>query len=297
MQTNAMQSSSVPVSQPAQPTSTQHPQPTSATKLKVAAVQMVSGVDVDANLAMACQLVARAADQGADLVCLPEYWPLMGMQETDKLACAEQSGHGRLQETLSNLAARHQIWLIGGTVPLASVEPAKVMNTMLAFGPDGQQRARYDKMHLFSFSRGDESYDEGRTISAGHSVESLSTPFGKVGLSVCYDLRFPELYRAMGECILIVVPAAFTYTTGAVHWEILLRARAIENQCYVLAAAQGGVHANGRRTWGHSMLIDPWGEVVAILPTDVGVCSGIIDLEKLATIRQNLPALQHRRLV
>ena len=170
------------------------------------------------------------------------------------------------------------------------------MNTTLVYDPQGRPAGRYDKIHLFGFTRGSESYDEARTIVPGAAVGSFQAPFGRVGLSVCYDLRFPELYRAMGPCALIVVPAAFTHTTGLAHWEVLLRARAIENQCYVLASAQGGLHPNGRRTWGHSMLIDPWGEVKAVLPEGEGVVSGEIDLLFLAGVRESLPALAHRTM-
>ena len=264
--------------------------------LQVAAVQMVSTPHVAANIATACRLVGAAAQQGAKLILLPEYWPLLGMHEGDKLAHAETPGAGPIQTAMAQLALRHRIWLVGGTLPMVSHQPGKVMNTLLTYGPDGAQAARYDKLHLFSFSRGAESYNESRTITAGDAVQSLQTPFGRVGLSVCYDLRFPELYRALGDCALLVVPSAFTHTTGQAHWEILLRARAIENQCYVLAAAQGGLHVNGRRTWGHSMLIDPWGEIVAVLPEGEGIVAGTIDPQKLATVRLNLPALQHRRL-
>ncbi|MBC7413581.1 MAG: carbon-nitrogen hydrolase family protein [Herminiimonas sp.] len=263
---------------------------------KVAAVQMVSTPEVAVNIATARRLVGEAAVQGAALVLLPEYWPLLGLHETDKLRHAETEGCGPMQETLSGLAREHAIWLIGGTLPLVSAENGKVMNTTLVYRPDGSLAARYDKIHLFSFRRGDESYDESRTITAGSALRSVETPFGRIGLSVCYDLRFPELYRALGDCALIVVPSAFTWTTGRAHWEILLRARAIENQCYVLAAAQGGTHPNGRRTWGHSMLIDPWGDPVAVLGEGEGVVVGELDVEHLRAIRENLPALQHRRL-
>ena len=269
---------------------------TSTTRHKIAAIQMVSTPDVAENIATASQLVARAAQGGAMLVSLPEYWPLLGMHERDKLAHAETPGTGPIQASMASMAARHGIWLIGGTLPLVSAEPGKVLNTLLVYGPDGKQAARYDKLHLFSFTRGTESYDEARTIAPGGSVQSVETPLGRVGLSVCYDLRFPELYRALGDCRLIVVPSAFTYTTGAAHWEILLRARAIENQCYVLAAAQGGVHLNGRRTWGHSMLIDPWGDILAVLAEGEGVVAGEVDADQQAAVRENLPALRHRRL-
>ncbi|MBZ2208673.1 carbon-nitrogen hydrolase family protein [Massilia soli] len=263
---------------------------------KVAAVQMVSTPSVAENIATARRLVAEAAAQGAALVTLPEYWPIMGMLDADKVSHAEQPGHGPIQDFMAETAKQHGIWLIGGTLPLVSNDAARVMNTTLVFGPDGKPVSRYDKIHLFGFTKGHESYDEARTIVPGASVGTFDAPFGRVGLSVCYDLRFPELYRAMGDCTLIVVPAAFTHTTGMAHWEILLRARAIENQCYVLASAQGGTHANGRRTFGHSMLIDPWGEIKDLLAEGEGVVSGEIDLGYLARVRESLPALKHRKL-
>ena len=261
----------------------------------VAAVQMISSPSVEDNLATARRLVAQAAG-GAQLVVLPEYWAIMGQQETDKLAHAEQPGSGPIQDGMAQMARQHGIWLIGGTLPLISGEEGKVLNTTLVYDPQGAPAGRYDKIHLFGFTRGTESYNESRTIVPGAQVRSIETPFGRVGLSICYDLRFPELYRAMGDCALIVVPAAFTHTTGSAHWEVLLRARAIENQCYVLASAQGGLHPNGRRTWGHSMLIDPWGEVKAVLPEGEGVVSGEIDLVFLAGVRESLPALAHRTM-
>ncbi|AQR68055.1 MULTISPECIES: carbon-nitrogen hydrolase family protein [unclassified Janthinobacterium] len=262
----------------------------------VAAVQMISSPSVEDNLATARRLVAQAAAGGAQLVVLPEYWAIMGKQETDKLAHAEQPGSGPIQDGMAQMARQHGIWLIGGTLPLISGEEGKVLNTTLVYDPQGEPAGRYDKIHLFGFTRGAESYNESRTIVPGAQVRSIETPFGRVGLSICYDLRFPELYRAMGDCALIVVPAAFTHTTGSAHWEVLLRARAIENQCYVLASAQGGLHPNGRRTWGHSMLIDPWGEVKAVLPEGEGVVSGEIDLLFLAGVRESLPALAHRTM-
>ena len=262
----------------------------------VAAIQMISTPSVDDNLATAQRLVAQAAAGGAVLVVLPEYWAIMGRQETDKLAHAEQPGSGPIQDGMAQMARRHGIWLIGGTLPLISGQEGKVLNTTLVYNPQGEPAGRYDKIHLFGFTRGAESYNESRTIVPGAQVRSIETPFGRVGLSVCYDLRFPELYRAMGDCALMVVPAAFTHTTGRAHWEVLLRARAIENQCYVLASAQGGLHPNGRRTWGHSMLIDPWGEVKAVLPEGEGVVSGAIDPLFLAGVRESLPALAHRTM-
>jgi predicted amidohydrolase len=262
----------------------------------VAAVQMVSTPDVDDNLASAARLVVEAAAGGAQLVALPEYWPIMGMRDTDKVAQAEQPGAGPIQAFMAQAARAHGIWLVGGTLPLVSSEAGKVLNTTLVYDPQGRQVCRYDKIHLFGFTKGSESYDEARTIVPGEAVASFEAPFGRVGLSVCYDLRFPELYRAMGECALIVVPAAFTHTTGKAHWEVLLRARAIENQCYVLAAAQGGLHQNGRRTYGHSMLVDPWGEVKAVQGEGEGVVSGALDPAFLAGVRESLPALRHRKL-
>ncbi|MGV8892767.1 MAG: carbon-nitrogen hydrolase family protein [Burkholderiaceae bacterium] len=264
--------------------------------IRIAAVQMISTPHPAENIATVRRLVAQAAQQGAQLVLLPEYWPIMGMDESDKVAHAESAGSGPFQATMAELAHQHDIWLIGGTLPMTAPESGKVMNTTLVFGPQGNCVCHYDKIHLFGFTKGDETYDESRTIVPGADVVSFVAPFGRVGLSVCYDLRFPELYRAMGECALIVVPAAFTYTTGRAHWEILLRARAIENQCYVLAAAQGGVHPNGRRTWGHSMLIDPWGEIKAVLAEGEGVVMGEFDPQLLARVRENLPALRHRKL-
>ncbi|HWT71418.1 MAG TPA: carbon-nitrogen hydrolase family protein [Oxalicibacterium sp.] len=267
-----------------------------ASTARVAAIQMVSTPSVEENIAVARMRIAEAAGQGAQLVLLPEYWPTMGMHERDKLALAERIDAGPIQSFMSAIAREHKLWLIGGTLPLATPDEDKVWNATLVYGPDGQRVARYDKVHLFNFSRGAESYDEARTIASGAEVQTFDAPFGRVGLSVCYDLRFPELYRAMGDCALIVVPAAFTCTTGKAHWEVLLRARAIENQCYVLAAAQGGQHVNGRQTWGHSMLIDPWGEIKDALDSGEGLVIGDIDPHHLLSIRTNLPALKHRRL-
>ncbi len=262
----------------------------------VAAVQMISTPNVADNIARARVLVGEAAARGAQLVTLPEYWPIMGMADTDKVGHAERPGSGPIQDFMAEAAATHKVWLIGGTLPLVSPDAARVMNTTLVYDPQGKSVSRYDKIHLFGFTRGAESYDEARTIVPGEAVAVFDAPFGRVGLAVCYDLRFPELFRAMGECTLMVVTAAFTHTTGLAHWEVLLRARAIENQCYVLASAQGGVHANGRRTFGHSMLIDPWGEVKAVLAEGEGVVSGALDPALLASVRESLPALKHRRM-
>lgn len=262
----------------------------------VAAIQMTSTPVVEENITTVQRLVGDAVAAGAELVLLPEYWSIIGMHEKDKVAHAEIFGVGVMQDCLRELAQQHGLWLIGGTIPLQSPNAEKVLNTSLVFNPQGECVARYDKMHLFGFQKGNECFDEARTIVAGDAVGSFAAPFGRVGLSVCYDLRFPELYRALGDCALIVVPSAFTHTTGQAHWEVLLRARAIENQCFVLAAAQGGTHRNGRRTWGHSMLIDPWGEVLAVLPEGEGVVSGVLETARMAEVRASLPALQHRRL-
>jgi predicted amidohydrolase len=262
----------------------------------VAAVQMISTPDIGQNIATAGKLVSEAAARGAVLVTLPEYWPIMGMSDTDKVAHAEPDGNGPIQRFMAEAAREHRIWLIGGTLPLESGDPDKVMNTTLVYNPQGERVVRYDKIHLFGFTKGSESYDEARTIVPGQSVVAFDAPFGRVGISVCYDLRFPELYRAMGDCALMVVTAAFTHTTGMAHWEVLLRARAIENQCYVLASAQGGLHPNGRRTFGHSMLIDPWGEVKEVLREGEGVVSGAMDPAFLSGVRDSLPALRHRKM-
>ncbi|MEY3202230.1 MAG: hypothetical protein RIR70_1780 [Pseudomonadota bacterium] len=263
---------------------------------KIAAVQMVSGPEPLKNCDTAKRLIREAADRGAQLVALPEYFPLISADEADKLRIAEAPGQGPLQKFLSDCAADCGVWLVGGTLPLATSSVDRVRNATLVFDPQGKQVARYDKMHLFSFTRGAEHYDESRTLEPGATPVSFDAPCGKVGLSICYDLRFPELYRAMSPMSLMVIPAAFTHTTGQAHWEVLLRARAIENQCYVLASAQGGTHPSGRRTYGHSMIIDPWGVVLDCLPEGPGVVMADLDLLHLARLREALPALKHRKL-
>ena len=300
--------------------------------LRVAAIQMVSATNVSENLGRAEQLIGEAAAAGARLVALPEYFVLLGRSDRDKLAIREADGDGPLQAFLSGQAAAHGIWLVGGTLPLASASPGKVHNSVLVYGPDGRRVARYDKIHLFRFDSGGERYDEATTLVPGRTptVFDLSAPAQdpsapardpnapargsapargpsasardaaapqawRIGLSVCYDLRFPELYRVMAPADLILAPSAFTWTTGSAHWELLLRARAVENQCYLLAPAQGGVHENGRRTWGHSMLVDPWGEVVAVRAEDgAGVVVGEVTRARLKSVRAGLPALSHR---
>jgi predicted amidohydrolase len=270
--------------------------PAATPTLAVAGVQMVSATDPAANRAAAAGLIARAAGGGARVVVLPEYFCLLGRRDTDKVELREAAGAGPLQDFLAEQAARHRIWLIGGTVPLATSRPTRVRNTCLVHGPDGRQVARYDKIHLFGFQRGAERFDESATIEAGRTPVVIDIEGWRVGLSVCYDLRFPELYRVLAPCDLIVVPSAFTHTTGQAHWEVLLRARAIENQCYVLAPAQGGLHENGRRTWGHSLLADPWGEVLQVLPEGEGVVAGVLQRQRILEVRQSLPALAHRIL-
>jgi predicted amidohydrolase len=275
------------------PSATASPAP-----IRVAAVQMVSKPDVAANLRDAAGLIDDAVARGARLVALPEYFCLMG-RETDKVAAREADGSGPIQDFLAETARRHRIWLVGGTVPLVAPQADRVMNSVLVYGPDGARVARYDKIHLFAFATGDESYDEAKTITPGRTLRSFEVapeggPRLKVGLSVCYDLRFPELYRSLGQPDLILVPAAFTATTGRAHWLTLLRARAIENLCYVLAPAQGGRHVNGRATFGHSVLFDPWGETVAQIDEGAGVITGDVDLARIAQVRASLPALAHR---
>ncbi len=268
--------------------------------MKVAALQMVSGMDLPANLRAARNLLAQAADEGAELALLPEYFCLLGPHERSKLAVQEAPGQGPVQDFLAQAASDFKLWLVGGTLPLATSDPAHARNTSLAFDPQGRCVARYDKMHLFRFADGKQEHDETRTLSAGNTPVTFDLPSRdghtwRVGMSVCYDLRFPELYRALGADLLLV-PSAFTYTTGQAHWDVLLHARAIENLAYVLAAAQGGVHENGRRTWGHSLLVDPWGVTLGERAEGAGVVLGELDAARLASVRQQLPALNHRVL-
>ncbi|MBL8447947.1 MAG: carbon-nitrogen hydrolase family protein [Zoogloeaceae bacterium] len=269
--------------------------PESAT-VRVAAVQTVSGPDVAANLREVEPLIAAAARGGAKLVALPEYFALISADERDKVAICEADGHGPLQSFLAEVAARHGVWIVGGTIPMESGDPDRVRNAVLVFDADGRRVARYDKIHLFSFQRGQERYDESTTIEPGVDVVTFDSPCGRVGLAVCYDLRFPELFRAMGEVDLAILPSAFTYTTGKDHWEVLLRARAIENQCYVMAPAQGGRHPSGRLTYGDTLIVDPWGQVLGRRAEGWGVVMADVDPARLATVRESLPALNHRRL-
>lgn len=263
----------------------------------IAAVQMISGPEVGANLVEAARLIAQAAAQGAQLVALPEYFPLIGATDAERLAAREQDDGGPIQQFMSETAKQHGIWLVGGSLPLAADDPAKLRNTCLVYDDRGNRVARYDKIHLFGFARGTESYDESLSIEPGSEVVAFDSPFGRVGLAICYDLRFPELFRALGDVDLLVVPAAFTETTGRAHWELLLRARAVENQCYLLASAQGGRHPNGRMTHGNSMIVDPWGEVLARLDKGPGVCVARLDPSRISEVRASLPALKHRRFL
>ena len=268
---------------------------------RVAAVQMVSTPDVQENLAAADALLRQAADQGAEFALLPEFFAIIGREDTDKLALQEPYGAGPLQDFLAGLARELGLWLMGGTIPLQSGNPERVYNSCLLFNPQGECAARYDKIHLFDVSiqgEQEESYSESRTMAPGAEVVVADTPLGRIGMSVCYDLRFPELYRRMLDqnVDIITVPAAFTATTGRKHWEVLLRSRAVENLSFVIAAAQGGQNTETRATWGHSMIIDPWGEILGELDTGPGVVCADIDLEQAYSLRRSFPALQHRKL-
>jgi nitrilase len=273
---------------------------TRGAELKLASIQMVSTAVVSENMATASRLVTAAAHDGAQLVVLPEYFCLMGLKDTDKVKVREVLGSGPIQEQLAIIAKENRVYLVAGSIPLEASDPNKVLNTSLVFNPDGQRVERYDKIHLFGFQTSTERYQESETIEAGDkpgifeiTVNGQKWTFG---LSICYDLRFPELYRTLGQVDCHIIPAAFTYTTGKDHWEILLRARAIENQCYVLASAQGGTHQNQRRTWGNTMLIDPWGTILENLPEGEGFISGVLCKDKLNEVRSKLPALAHRKL-
>ena len=263
---------------------------------RIAAIQMASGPNVAANLSEAERLIGNAASQGAKLVALPEYFAIMGLKDTDKVAVREAEGKGPIQKFLSQMAKKHKIWLIAGSIPMESSVPNKVRNSCLVYDDKGKMVARYDKIHLFGLDLGNEHYREEKTIEAGDRIVVVETPFGKIGLSICYDLRFPELYRAMKEVDIIVVPSAFTDTTGKAHWETLVRARAIENLAYVLAPAQGGYHLSGRETHGNSMIVDPWGVILDRLPRGSGVVVAGINPAYQASLRKSLPALKHRTI-
>jgi nitrilase len=252
---------------------------------------MASGPNVSANLNEAKRLIGMAVDQGAGLVALPEWFACMGLKDTDKVRIREKEGDGPIQKFLSDTARRNRIWLIGCSVPLESGDPARVFNSLLVYDESGKQVARYDKIHLFSLDLAQEKFSEERTIQPGKDVKVIDSPFGRIGLSVCYALRFPELYRAMKE-----VPSAFTETTGRAHWEALIRARAIENLAYMLAPAQGGYHLSGRETHGNSMIVDPWGVVLDRLPRGSGVVIAGVNPSYQANLRKSLPSLKHRTI-
>ena len=266
--------------------------------MKIAALQMVSGSRVQGNLDVARELLAQAAAQGAELAVLPEYFCLMGHHDADKLHIQETPGEGPLQDFLSQAAHEFGLWIVGGTLPMATAQPERVRNSTLVFDPTGQCVARYDKIHLFRFDNGQESYDESRVLEAGTQAVTfdLASRDGntyRIGLSICYDLRFPELFRQLAADILLV-PSAFTHTTGEAHWEVLLRARAVENLAYVLASAQGGLHDNTRRTWGHSMVVNPWGHILAQHDEGAAVVLAEVNKAELEAARGRLPALSHR---
>jgi deaminated glutathione amidase len=266
--------------------------------MRIAALQTVATPSVERNLDTARRLIAEAAQEGAQLAALPEYFCFMGQRDSDKIALAEAPGDGPIQQMLAEAARQHGVWVIGGTLPLRTGSPDRVFNACCVYSPTGQQVARYDKIHLFRYDNGRESYDEGRVLQAGTTPVACDVGGLRLGLSICYDLRFPELYRRLMHppCDLLAVPAAFTHTTGRAHWEVLLRARAIENQCYVIAPAQGGLHENGRRTFGHSLIVDPWGEVQALQEVGEGLVMAELDVERIAAVRSQLPALTHRQI-
>lgn len=263
---------------------------------KVAAVQMVSGEELELNLIRAEYWVSQAAEQGAQLVALPEYFTLLHHDERAKFDIAEAFGEGPIQQRLAMLARKLNIWLVAGSLPLKGKQEDHVTNTTLVFDPEGVCVARYDKIHLFGFQQGEESYNESASIEAGTQPVCFDTPWGRVGLAICYDLRFPELFRALDNVDLLVVPSAFTVPTGRAHWELLLKARAVENQCYLLAPAQGGDHESGRKTWGRTMALDPWGEKLAELGTGEGIIVAELKVSRFEEVRQQLPSWLHRRL-
>jgi nitrilase len=265
--------------------------------VRVAAIQMASGPSVAANLAEAERLIEQAVANGAQLVALPEYFAIMGLKDTDKVKVRESEGKGPIQSFLSRMAKKHGIWLVGGSVPMECSDPDKVRNSCLVFDERGKQVARYDKIHLFGLDLGNEHYKEEKTIEPGNEIVVVNSPFGRIGLSICYDLRFPELYRSMPDVDVIMVPSAFTATTGKAHFETLVRARAIENLAYVVAPAQGGYHLSGRETNGDSMIVDPWGVVLDRLPRGSGVVIANINPAYQASLRKSLPALKHRSIV
>lgn len=267
---------------------------------RVAAIQMASGPNVRANLTEAGKLIGQAADAGAGMVVLPENFAVMGMDEKDKLNVKEKLGEGPIQEFLAKESAKLGIWIIAGTLPLETNDSGRVRASCLIYNDSGERVAQYDKIHLFDvkLEESGETYNESETIEPGNSITVIDTPFGRLGVAICYDLRFPELFRSMAneKVDIVAIPSAFTAITGKAHWETLLRARAIENLIYVVAAAQGGYHVNGRETYGNSMIVDPWGMVLDCLPRGSGVVMGDIDLQKIQDTRRSFPVLEHRRM-
>ncbi len=267
---------------------------------KVAAIQMTSGPNIQANLDEAAKLIEQAASQGAELIVLPENFSQMPTNERERVKNAEADGKGHVQNFLSTQAKKHKAWIVGGTIPIKSDEDNRAYASSLVFNSDGERVARYDKIHLFDvlIEENNETYNESATTVPGNKVVVVDTPFGRLGLSVCYDLRFPELFRNMIDegMEVCVLPAAFTAFTGQSHWEPLVRARAIENQCYIIAAAQGGYHLNNRQTYGHSMVVNPWGNVLGSVGTGPGVVITEIEKSVLNTTRKNFRVLHHRRL-
>ncbi len=266
-----------------------------------AAIQMASSPYVSSNLIEAEKLIAEAAKAGAKLIALPENFAIMGVNEFDKVEVKERDGEGPIQDFLSAMAKKFAVWIVGGTMPMEADDPRKVRAACLVYNDQGERVARYDKVHLFDVCvpDTDEVYRESDSIEAGSQSLVIDSPFGKLAVAVCYDLRFPEFIRTTEHqgIDVLVVPAAFTAETGAAHWEVLLRARAIENLCYVVAPNQGGFHLNGRKTFGHSMIVDPWGVVMDCYKTGSGFVSADIDQERLEKTRQSFPVLEHRRFV
>jgi deaminated glutathione amidase len=267
---------------------------------KVAVIQMTSSHDVAENLGHARKLLEQAAQAGARLALLPENFAIMGLRETDKLEVAESFGEGPIQSWLALSALELGIWIVGGTIPVRTADSGRVAAASLVYDDRGRLQRRYDKMHLFDVDLpgGQENYRESATILPGESPVVVETPLGKMGLAVCYDMRFPELFRLMVAqgATSVSVPSAFTVPTGRAHWDVLLRARAIENLCYVFAPAQAGRHRNGRETFGNAMIVDPWGEVLARVTGGPGIAVAPIDLDMQSDLRKRFPSLAHRRL-
>ena len=268
---------------------------------KIAGIQMASGPNVTANLIEVDRLISLAVEARAELIVLPENFAIMGMKEQDKVQVAEDLGEGPIQEFLSEHARKYGVWIVGGTIPLKSSNPGKVRAACLLYDDKGEVRAHYDKAHLFDVHifQSDENYNESETIEPGDKIVVTDTPFGKLGLAICYDLRFPEMFRSMADLgvDIIAIPSAFTAVTGKAHWEPLVRARAIENQCYVIAAGQGGYHVNGRESYGDSMIVDQWGQIVDRLSSGSGIVLANYDREQIRKVRKTFPVLEHRKIV